>query len=228
MDEAMVPWHGALLARLRGRADFRVSEPLRTTDGRWTTAGWTAWRYQPGAHVPGRWHDVIAVGRRLHAALENEPEPAFLADRTDRWAIGDRVAWGEVPACEDAGTGYVRTLFDAARPVDLRRQLVHGDLTGNVLFDDHLPPLVIDLSPYWRPPAFATAVVIADALAFEGAGEEVLEPYLDDPSFLQCLLRALIFRAVSDHLGRSDRQRQLDADPYRSAAHLVVRLARSA
>ncbi len=32
-------------------------------------------------------------------------------------------------------------------------QLVHGDLTGNLLFHTSLPPAVIDLSPYWRPTA---------------------------------------------------------------------------
>ncbi len=31
-------------------------------------------------------------------------------------------------------------------------QLVHRDLTGNVLFHPPLPPLVIDLSPYWLRP----------------------------------------------------------------------------
>ena len=49
-------------------------------------------------------------------------------------------------------------------------QLVHCDLTGNVLFADGLPPAVIDISPYWRPPSDAEGVVVADLLCYHGAG----------------------------------------------------------
>ena len=98
---------------------------------------------------------------------------------------------------------------------------MHGDLTGNVLFDRDLPPLVIDLSPYWRPPTFATAVVMADALVLQGVGEKMVEPLLQDRALPQCLLRALIFRAVADHLTRP----RLQYDPYRAAAKIATRLA---
>jgi len=227
MDPALVQWQGALLSRLDGRDDFRVSVPLQTTDGRWTSHGWAAWRYEPGAHLPQRWHDIVAVGRRLHTALQTEPEPGFLHRRVDKWSVGDRVSWGELPAADYAHTPHLDRLTAVLRPVQGRRQLVHGDLTGNVLFQDKLPPLVIDLSPYWRPPAFASAIVIADALVFEGADEDVVEPLLADPDFPQYLLRALIYRAVTDHLARPQ-QRRVDADdPYLPAVELATQFARA-
>lgn len=46
---------------------------------------------------------------------------------------------------------------------------IHGDLTGNVLFAAGRAPAVIDFSPYWRPPVFAEAIVVADGLLW-GAG----------------------------------------------------------
>ncbi len=228
MEPSLVQWQGALLSRLDGRDDFRVSVPLQTTDGQWTTNGWTAWRYQPGAHVPQRWHDIVAVGQRLHAALTTEPEPAFLHRRADKWSVGDKVAWGELPAADYAHTKHLPRLTAALRPVDGRSQLVHGDLTGNVLFHDALPPLVIDLSPYWRPPTFASAIVIADALVFEGASEDVVEPLLEDPAFPQYLLRALIYRAVTDHLAQPQQPRVDADDPYLPAVELATRLVRAA
>ncbi len=220
-------WQAQLLTRLDGRGDLRVSVPLPASDGAWTSFGWTAWRHQPGVHLPGRWHEIVAVGQRLHAALHDEPEPALLADRTDSWAVADRVAWGELPAEEHAGTKHLDTLLAALRPVTGTAQLVHGDLTGNVLFHPDLPPLVIDLSPYWRPPAFATAVVIADALVFEGARPDVVQPLLADPDFPQHLLRALVFRAVTDHLVRPYLRRTDADDPYRPAVALAVSLAQA-
>ncbi|TFV62712.1 hypothetical protein E4P41_06425 [Geodermatophilus sp. DF01-2] len=218
-------WQAGVLTRLDGRDDLRVSVPLCTVDGQWSSYGWTASRYQPGEHLPGRWHDVIAAGQRLHAALADEPKPAFLSTRTDIWSIADRVAWDELPVENHAGAEHLDRLFTARRPVDGVAQLVHGDLTGNVLFHPGLPPLIIDLSPYWRPPAFASAVVIADALVFEGAGADVVAPMLVYPAFPQYLLRALIFRAVTDHLARPHLRRPDADNPYEPAVDLVIDLA---
>jgi prepilin-type processing-associated H-X9-DG protein len=72
-------------------------------------------------------------------------------------------------------------------------QLVHGDLSGNVLFADGLPPAVIDWSPYWRPPPYASAIVMCDAALGHGAGVELLAG-----SDRQLLIRALLFRLLSE------------------------------
>ncbi len=142
------------------------------------------------------------------------------------WAVADRVAWAELPAEDYCGTQHLDELIEARRPVRGTAQLVHGDLTGNVLFHPRLPPLVIDLSPYWRPPAFASAVVIADALVFEGASSDVVQPMLVDQAFPQYLLRALLFRAVTDRLARQDLPRRDLDDRYGPAVELAVHLAR--
>ena len=227
MQPASLAWQSGLLTRLDGREDFRVSLPLHAADGALVVDGWTAWRYEAGSHLPRRWRDIIEAGRCLHAAIETEPEPPFLRARTDRWAIGDQVAWGDLPVPEWADTDHVPVLAAAVRPVDGRPQLIHGDLTGNILFADDLPPLVIDLSPYWRPPRFAAAIVVADALAFEGADATLLEQLRDDPDFAQYLLRALIYRIVTDRVPRPDRLQAGTHDPYRFAVELAVGLAGS-
>jgi hypothetical protein len=95
-----------------------------------------------------------------------------------------------------------------------------------VLFDDRVPPAVIDFSPYWRPTAFASAVVVADALVGEGAGEDILDAVAHVEDFEQYLLRALIYRAATDRLCRFDELlRTDDAGPYLLAVELVCRLA---
>jgi uncharacterized protein (TIGR02569 family) len=112
---------------------------------------------------------------------------------------------------------------DHLRPITAPSQVIHGDLTGTVLFDDELPPAVIDLSPYFRPPAFASAVVVADALVWESADASLLGALDRDADFPQYLLRALIYRAVTDRLFRLDQPLRSDSDdPYRSAADLAI------
>ncbi|MHB8449120.1 MAG: hypothetical protein ACYDAQ_01410 [Mycobacteriales bacterium] len=68
---------------------------------------------------------------------------------------------------------HPRRLADHRQPVNARGQLIHVSLTGNVLIHPELPPAIIDLSPYWRPPAFASAIVVAGALVWDDANESL-------------------------------------------------------
>ncbi len=228
MTAASLAWQHDLLPRLDGRDDFRVSVPLVANDGSLVVDGWTAWRFEPGDHRASRWAEVAAVGRRFHAAVAGDPEPGFLRSRSDRWAIGDKVAWGELPAERWADVSPLDALIAALEPVAAPSQLIHGDLTGNVLFHDGLPPLVIDLSPYWRPPVFATAIVAADALVFKGAGADLVETLLHEENFAQCLLRALIYRAVTDTLAADRGRGSANYDGHRPVADLALQVLRAA
>jgi uncharacterized protein (TIGR02569 family) len=187
-------WQAEIFESVR-EDGFRISRPLPAV-----VDGWTAWGYLDGRHEPQRWNDIIAVGERLHAALVGIPRPSALLDPgVEPWATGDRVAWGEAryPGIDD--------LVAALRPVDAPSQLIHGDLTGNVLFHEHLPPAVIDFSPYWRPTEYASAIVVGDALIWEGADPSLAE--LVSPQFL---LRALIYRTVTSMLSGADGHPELD------------------
>lgn len=228
LDQAMSPeeleWQGTVLGGVR-EDGFRVPRQRRARDGSTLVHGWCAWQHVEGRHEERRWAEVIAVGERFHAALEGVPRPALIHARTDHWAIGDRVAWGELAADQFAHVEHVPRLVDALRPIEAPSQLVHGDLTGNVLFAPGLPPAVLDFSPYWRPPAFASAVVVGDALAWEGADETLLDAVAHVDEFPQYLLRALIYRIVVDALFRADEPDRPDADDlFRGPVELACRL----
>jgi uncharacterized protein (TIGR02569 family) len=206
---------------------FRVSRPLRTAGGSLSVDGWCAWEALEGRHEERRWPEIIAVGERFHAALAGLPRPSFVADRSDPWSIGDRVAWGELRASEFAHVKHVTRLASALEPIDAPGQLIHGDLTGNVLFDESLPPAVIDWAIYWRPAAFASAIVVGDALLWEGADETILAAVAHVEDFPQYLLRALILRAIAHRLFHRDEPDEPDdADPYVPVVELACRLAR--
>jgi uncharacterized protein (TIGR02569 family) len=161
---------------------FRLARPRPAADGSPSVDGWSATGFVSGSHSPRRWPDIIAAGDRLHRAVRKVQRPAFLDRRTDPWATADRVAWSEVPATEFPGVRQLPQLTSALRPVAAPSQLIHGDLTGNVLFDDRLPPAIIDLSAYWRPVPYAAAIVVADALVWEGADRQILHTvrHVDD------------------------------------------------
>lgn len=218
-------WQADALRDIRPNG-FRVAAPLRTCNGDLVCGGWIAWPYLDGQHETQRWADVIEVGQRFHAAVADVARPAFLDRRTDNWAAGDRAAWGEVPSGTYAAVRHIAALTAHLRPVTEPPQLIHGDLSGNVLFHSALPPAVIDLAPYWRPPAFASAIVVADALVWEGADESLLAAVSDVADFGQYLARALIFRLVTEHLAHPDAANMpATDDPYTTAVELAITLA---
>ena len=226
VDLEELAWQAEILSQIPS-AGFRLARPRRAADGSLCVDGWCATEYVTGAHEGRRWPEIIAVGERFHAALRGIARPAFLDQRSSPWAISDRVAWGELPASEFPHVKHLPELISALRPVTAPSQLIHGDLTGNILFDSAQPPAIIDFSPYWRPTAYASAIVIADALIWEGADRQVLESVIHIGDFGQYLIRALIFRAVTDWIFSQEEPTNSaaeDDDPWARAVNLALQL----
>jgi uncharacterized protein (TIGR02569 family) len=196
-DQDELCWQARIYSQVQC-SGFRLAQPVAAADGSLSAGGWCATRYLPGRHEPLRWAQIVAVGERFHAALRAIPRPSFLDRRSSPWAIGDRVAWGEIPVSQFPHVRHLSRLTAALRPVTAASQLIHGDLTGNVLFHRQLPPAIIDFSPYWRPASFASAIVVADALAWEGADTRLLNAVSHIGEFGQYLIRAVIFRLVAE------------------------------
>ena len=188
-DEAEAMWTAEVMSSLVAD-EVRLARPVRSDDGRWLVDGWTAWTRISGRPAL-RWNDIIAAGRALHDATRTLERPAVLDGRTHGWARADRMAWGEEDATD---LPLASRLIERLRPVDLEPQVVHGDLTGNVLFADGERPAIIDFSPYWRPAGWALAVVIVDAVVWHGAPTELADALSDEPEAEQLLARATLFR----------------------------------
>lgn len=110
-------------------------------------------------HEDVSWLRIFEASRAFHQAVEHLHRPDCLDARDDWWAVADRVACGEHgiqfrPVFENLG----RRLQAAVGPLG-SPQIVHGDLTGNVLLSPTVSFAVIDVSPYWRPPEYAEGVV---------------------------------------------------------------------
>lgn len=191
-------WRAEVLAGLPDSTEFRIARPVRTTTGDWVARGWEACRLVPGEPDVSRQDEVLRAGIAFHAAIVDLPRPAFLDRRDDPWAHGDRVAWEELPVDASAAAQHLLApLLRSRRPVDLTSQLVHGDLPGNVLFAPGLAPAIIDWPAYWRPPAWAAAIAVADALCWYGATPGLATRWAHLPAWNQMLVRALIYRIVT-------------------------------
>ncbi|UNI15864.1 hypothetical protein JDV02_002355 [Purpureocillium takamizusanense] len=217
--DAESQWLGQLLTRLSESQPtgtrYRVArpKPLANDATQFVYEGWTASAFLPGRDGPdGRFSEILQISQSFHldvAALVPE-KPSFIGTRRDRYEFADLVTWGErtlddVPGVNKELLAYfdapLRELRQMMKPLpsDLPSQLIHGDLTGNVLFDDEggAPPGIIDVVCYWHPAAYAKAIVVADGLAWHAQGRRLVELYGLDELHLQLLARALHWRCIT-------------------------------
>jgi uncharacterized protein (TIGR02569 family) len=185
-------------------ASIGVPRPLRTRDGSWSSDGWAAhlWVEGESASVVD---DPVWFRRAVdgfHAMTASLPRPAFLDDRDDPWAIGDRVAFGEQEPV--AARRFVDQALTGCGPAKEAPQVVHGDLTGNVLRTSDDRAVVIDWPPYFRPQGWALAVVATDAVCWQGADLSLLRDWDDVSSWPQLVRRALVYRVTTRALVEDD------------------------
>jgi len=167
----------------------RISRPVLSRGGAWVVEGWAAWEWIDGSDRSATCGELLEVSERFHRAVASVPFSAVRPGE-DRWSRADRAAWGEGAAPVPPA---LSNLVARRREIDTSAQLIHGDLAGNVVWHDELAPGVIDLSPYWRPTAYADAIVIADSVAYRQAGPEVVEEHVRVHGE-QLLIRAVLFR----------------------------------
>lgn len=221
---AETAWRAEVVAGLPESTEFRVARPVPAIDGAWTAFGWEAWRAVSGQPDPSRAEEILRAGAAFHTALAGVVRPAFLDTRDDPWTYGERVAWAELPVDGDPKwVALLAQLARARRPVDLPAQPVHGDLAGNVLFADGLPPAVIDWPVYFRPSEWASAVAVADLVVWHRAPVALLDAGADLPQWDQMLVRALMYRIATNEGNRRAELpvRERPAD-YRGAVDLVL------
>lgn len=202
--------------------DLRIGRPLRSSDGRWVVGGWAAFRFIEG-HVEPRYDEIVSASLRLHKATADLPRPRFMQARADVFAMADRAAWDEeeteTPLDPALGGRLFDVLAGTRREVRLEPQVVHGDLFGNVLFVGDAAPGIVDFAAYYRPPEWAAAVVVVDALAWGGADESILERWSHLAEWPQMLRRALLFRLAVHAL--HPRTTDLSMRGLERATHLI-------
>ena len=207
---------------------FRLARPVPAADGAWVVDGWWAQTALEGEHDDDDWPGRFAACRAFHAGVAHLPRPAFLHAKQDPWALADRMAWGEAPVAPLPRLApAVARLTALLRPTRSPSQVIHGDIGRNLLFADGLPPAVIDMSPYFRPAAFALAVAAIDALVWEAAPPEILDDLVEEPEIDQMLVRAALRRILEldGHWRQSARDHLDDVDSYDSVMPLIAGIA---
>lgn len=181
--------------------EVRVPTPVRPQGGdesaSWSVGGWGAHLFLLGRDLdlPREIGTVKAASDAFHHHIRDLPRPAFLDERDDPWAFGDRLAWEDAQPQGDAETMAVidRLRLELA-PVPGPSQAIHGDILPSVLVAERQAPGVIDWPPYFRPAGMANAIPVTDAVTFGGASLDLLDEWSTGDDWRQLLIRAVLYR----------------------------------
>jgi uncharacterized protein (TIGR02569 family) len=190
-------WSCDLLLRLPKKG-FRIAEPCRALDGSFVYNGWGASTFEPGETAQDCWAEKLATARLFHSELDGLPlSPMPPGD--DRWSRAHEIAWQHAPLPKMLHPEMVRRIegiFASYKPLVRHTGIIHSDLCGNILFQEGLDPCVIDFSPACGSVEYAESILVADAIAWEGASLDIVDLLPLDERYRQFLLRAINFRII--------------------------------
>ena len=206
-------WVAELFHTMPTTPEVRFPKPVRSVSGNWIEHGFVAWIFMEGEEMGEHYLEKLQASRVFHKALKDISEPAFASLDDSIYAVADRKVW------QDTDLNYpedflasIKSMLSLVEPVDLPKQLIHGDLCGNIVIHSKLPPAIIDFSPYWRPTAFAEAVMLVDALAWDRSVKagELFEIFSSILHIRQLSLRAVLRRIFIqfEHVSRGSRTRE--------------------
>lgn len=221
-SEEYTSWIANLFANIEEN-NFRVSKPISTNDGKWiTTDGWSAWTFLEGNHeFKNHIPESIDAITAFHKAIAYAYKPNFLND-DNPYNRADRCTWDDKPDYIDLQVkDLVESLYSVRKPVEgLKDQVIHGDLNpDNILLSPNLPPAIIDIAPYWRPPEFALAVYAYWIAAYRN-DPDLLRHFAHVKQFNQMIIRA----GIRMLLIMSEFHNVHEIDKYRRATEIIHEL----
>lgn len=150
---------------------YRISKPVKSVGGKYVEDGFVVSKFEEGKHDYSRIDDMLKISERLHndlRRLDYDAIPKF----DNCWAKAQNVIWEgeELPGgISGSMKQFCEELLSELKSLDLPKQLIHSDLSGNILFHDKLTPLVIDYSPAYAPYEYASALIVCDNIAWNDA-----------------------------------------------------------
>lgn len=181
--------------------NFRISRHHTTLSGNYTYRGWWCTHFELGREVTGRITEKYHIAQELHDLLSTIQKPTNWHPSDSPWSRAHEIVWWERALPEDIHPeiyAIIKDVMKLLKSLSLSNQIIHGDLCGNILFHETLPPVVIDFSLDYRPREYAEAILIADSVAWENGGSEALA--LLPPNSNQVFLRACLFRLITKAL----------------------------
>ncbi|KKI90132.1 hypothetical protein WQ54_23835 [Bacillus sp. SA1-12] len=176
---------------------YRLSKPFRSQEGTFVNEGWICTRFEQGKEVNGRIEEKLKVAKLFHQDLSTVDYSDF-PHVENPWTKAHRIAWQKDELPMDIHPKTEDIIMELLKKVQLKNQynvqIVHADLSGNILFDEVLPPLIIDFSPTIAPIEYAEAILVCDCIAWQKSKISELELLPNNNTYREMMIRAVLFR----------------------------------
>ncbi|RXZ78615.1 hypothetical protein EBB07_26255 [Paenibacillaceae bacterium] len=177
---------------------YRLSKPVRSNKGTFVSEGWICTQFEHGQEVNGLVKEKLQASRLFHHDLSTILVSNLPQVVDNAWAKAHRIAWqtAELPKEVHIETRQIITelLLKVRLQEDYTLQVVHADLAGNILFDEVLPPLIIDFSPTIAPVEYAEAILVCDCIAWQGSKASEIDVLPNHEFYKEMVIRAVVFR----------------------------------
>lgn len=176
---------------------YRLSKPVKSNKGTFVSHGWMCTQFEPGHEVIGYVKEKLQVARLFHQDLSiiNFNDLPFT---NNPWSRAHKVAWQVTELPTETHFEIRQIIKELLLKVRLKEyytcQIVHADLSGNILFDEVLSPLIIDFSPTVAPVEYAEAILVCDCIAWQGSKVSDIDMLLNNEFNNEMIIRAVVFR----------------------------------
>jgi len=109
--------------------DFRIPQPVRAKNESWVYDGYTANKHLDGEIKKDNYLEAMELSKVFHNAIKDIEKVDFFDQKTDVFAIADRMAWGEMPIYDyEIANKAIEKLFALLKENQLPNQLIHVGL----------------------------------------------------------------------------------------------------
>jgi len=196
-DKYKYLWLATELEHIIGIPSLKIVKPILSKSGYYLVNGYGATEYVKCRFHKGKLKEKIRASNEFHKLVSKIKKPVDYNTWTTPWSIASQIAWEE-KKIPNTGNDYINKVLlhihELYKPLSLKKQFIHSDLAGNILFSFG-KPVIIDISPEFRPVEYATTLIISDSIAWHGADERSVDllPYENNIK-IQLLLRSIMFR----------------------------------
>lgn len=175
-----------------------VSIPVKSISGNWIEGGFGATTFIDGSFVKGRIYEKLKAANLFHQKTAAIVKPEQFDQWESPWSSATKVAWQEgnlPPETDQRIERVVQSLLKLYSPISLDFQFIHSDIAGNIFFSGDGTPIVIDISPAFRPVEYANTMLVTDSIAWHDEPLDSLNLLNYSTELrLQLVLRTVVFR----------------------------------
>ncbi len=178
---------------------YKIAKHVLSKKGNFIEMGYSATEYLNIHEKPLALNEKLAVSKSFHKNLK-ELNVKTLPFSDDPWTNANKILWKNERAedyVSEQSLDFVKNILASLSKIDDEYQLIHADLSGNILFDENNFPVVIDFSPTIVPVKFADSIIVADSIAWQNAplsSLKLLEPIHEYKKYVKY---AIAFRIIT-------------------------------